>query len=662
MKKLLCTLCLVAMAVAVKAHEIDSLYAAFIASRGDNAVRLANEIMTVAGDTTTFTTASSTEVMKGYVLRKLIYWHYYRSEMTEVISYSDKAIELFRQQNDLFNMAGCYNLLGVTYQRMGEFDEAIDSYNLCNEVMLQLNQQEPSSFYQKNIRYTTNNMAAIFGSMGEFAMAEEMYAKCIEMLGELKEDSDDQDYRDMATYLQNLADIYLLEAGKLEGESGREKVSQAVSLSEQALDYSVRYNDMPAKVIQRMIVVSRAYFLVGRHEDAFRMLTDAMQMAEEGGHGFLQAEIENHYGQFAFEEGRYEESESHYNKAIAIAKEGGYDEYLLNAYQGACDASRMFDAGKALDYFEQSVALKDSIFNEDQQALIRDYQVKYDLAEKEFQLEIQKKNIRQQRQRIIFLAAMLALLVVILIILILLIRVRRKQHETLARLSDTKNRILAVASHEMKNSVLAQNMVLRMANEHFDNMGHDELKGRLAALKASSDELKDELYAILHWINGELGKETPASPKTFNLLQTVETCVRPHAEELRFKNLSVINDIAPQLECCDNFEAFNIVLQNLLSNAIKFSKEGGDIEVKATVEDEQVWVEVSDHGVGMSQERLQELMRDKVKSTQGTQGERGTGIGLFISRQLVEKNGGQLLVDSVEGQGTSFKFNVKKAQ
>ena len=84
--------------------------------------------------------------------------------------------------------------------------------------------------------------------------------------------------------------------------------------------------------------------------------------------------------------------------------------------------------------------------------------------------------------------------------------------------------------------------------------------------------------------------------------------------------------------------------------------------MRAVEEDKQVWVEVIDHGVGISQQRLQELMRETVKPTAGTYGERGTGIGLFVSRQLMVKNGGQLLIESEEGQGTTIKFNVKKAR
>ena len=656
MKKLIGLICLLMTAGSLAAHEIDSLYNVYLVNRGEHAVRLANQIMDMAGDTTRFTSETSSDDMNVILLKKLIFWHFDRSEMMEVISYSNKAIEQFRQKDDLFNLAGCYNTLGVAYQRMGQLEEAIDSYNRCNELMMQLNEQEPNPFYERNIRYTINNMSAIYSSIGELDRAEEMNSKCINMMDELV---DDRDYLDMATYLSNLADINLSQSESLEGRRKKEKVEKAVALSEQALDYSLNHNDSPNKVVQRRMVVARSYFADGREDEAFTMLEEALRLAESEEDLYFQAEIETLYGHFRLAKGQYKDSEAHFQKAIAFSKEGQFDECLLNAYKGACDAARQFDALKALEYYELSTTLKDSIFNENQLALIRDYQVRYDLAEKEHQLEIQEKNNRTQAAEIFILFVFAGLLIVLMVILIRLIRVRKKQNETLARLNETQNRILSVASHDVKNSVLAQNMVLKLANEHFDSLNRDELKEKMEALKRGSDELKDKLYTILHWIYGELGKEANPSA-VFNLLQTVEEGVKPHDEELKAKDLVVINDIVPTLQCFDKVNVFNIVFQNLLTNAIKFSKEGGEIEVRAVEEGRQVWVEVTDHGVGISPQRMQELMHDTVIPAKGTYGERGTGIGLFVSRQLMVKNGGQLLIESVEGQGTTIKFNMKK--
>lgn len=644
--------------VTLLASEIDSLYNVFLASKGEPAVNVANKIAVLTGDTVCFTTDLGAEQLNEAVLKKVIFWHFDRSEMTEVVSYAKTAIDRYEKRGDLFDAAGCYNLLGVAYQRLGQLNEAIDSYNQCNAAMTLLNEQEPNPFYEKNIRYTTNNMANIYSSMGENDKAEEMFVRCIDMVGEPKEDGD---YLDMATYLHNLADVYLTQAEGMKGEPRKEKVEEAVRLMEQAYDYSVNHGDRPAKVIQRKTVLSRAYFANGQVDNAVSLLNEALQMAKDEEESFREAEIEILFGKFAFEQGKYMESEAHYQKAIALSTENGYDECLRQSYLGAYEASRMFDLGKALGYLEQSVAYKDSIFNEKQQALIRDYQVKYDLAQMEHEIDIQQRNNKLKAREIMALVLLSGLLVVIVVILVRLVRARKKQSEILERLNQTQQRILSVASHDVKTSVLAQNMVLKMVNEHYENLDHEELKSNLLLLKKGSDELKDKLYNILHWISGEMGKN--AVPlEEFNLLDFIDKGISLHAEELKYKKLNVENLIPMSCVCFDKKNVVDIVFQNLFSNAIKFTPQGGTIKVRSIDDGDYVWVEVADTGIGISQERMQQLTHETVVASQGTQGEKGSGIGLFVSRQLMVKNGGQLIVESTEGQGTTIRFNVKKTK
>lgn len=642
----------------VRASEIDSLYNVFLASKGEQALNLANEIAVMTGDTVMFTADMGAEKMGEAVLKKLIFWHFDRSEMVEVVSYAKKAINSYEKQGDLFDAAGCYNLLGVAYQRLGQMNEAIESYNQCNAAMTLLNDQEPNAFYEKNIRYTTNNMANIYTSMGENDMAVEMFKKCIDMVGKPQEDGD---YLDLATYLHNLADVYLTQAEGMEGEARKEKVEEAVSLMEQAYDYSVNHGERSNKVIQRKIVLSRAYFANGQVDNAVSLLNEALQMAKDEEESFREAEIEILFGKFAFEQEKYKESEAHYQKAMALAKENGYDECLRQSYLGAYKASRMFDPNKALDYLEQSVAYKDSIFNEKQQALIRDYQVKYDMAQMEHELDIQQRNNKLKAREILALILLSGLLVAIVVVLVRLVRSRKKQSEILERLNQTQQRILSVASHDVKTSVLAQNMVLKMVNEHYENLDHEELKENLLMLKKGSDELKDKLYNILHWISGEMGKDAVPSEE-FNLSDFIDKGIILHSEELKYKKLCVENVIPKSCMCFDKKNVVDIVFQNLFSNAIKFTPQGGNIKVRSIDDGDQVWVEVVDTGMGISQERMQQLTHDTVTPSQGTQGERGSGIGLFVSRQLMVKNGGQLIIESTEGQGTTIRFNVRKAK
>jgi signal transduction histidine kinase len=99
------------------------------------------------------------------------------------------------------------------------------------------------------------------------------------------------------------------------------------------------------------------------------------------------------------------------------------------------------------------------------------------------------------------------------------------------------------------------------------------------------------------------------------------------------------------------------VLRNLISNAIKFTHKNGKVEVKAMPENKNIVISVSDNGIGMTKETIAKLFRiDANLTTHGTEDEKGTGLGLFLCKEFVEKHGGRIWVESEAGRGSTFKF------
>jgi len=101
------------------------------------------------------------------------------------------------------------------------------------------------------------------------------------------------------------------------------------------------------------------------------------------------------------------------------------------------------------------------------------------------------------------------------------------------------------------------------------------------------------------------------------------------------------------------------ILRNLISNAIKYTNKYGKVEVKAIVDDRNVEISVCDNGIGMSGETMAKLFRlDANLSTRGTENEKGTGLGLFLCKEFVEKHGGKMSVESESGKGSIFRFTI----
>lgn len=588
-------------------------------------------------------------------LRAKILQCFNESRFVEVIDYSEQALQLYEQADDKYNMAGCYNTIAGAYMRLGQYDEAIRNYNICTEIMDEIG----GDMAAVNKRYIINNIAAIYFEMEEYDQSEEMYWKCIEMLGETGTDTIAN--LDLATYYQNLSGVRLMQLGLIKADDPqREKnLAEAIDYAEQALDLSQRYGDRQERIINRRIALSKVYHEAGRQKEVEAELEAALAMVRQAQAIYFETPIFMLYGQYAYESGDNDAAEKHYLTALNIAKENHFDQFYLECLEGAYLASKTSHPERAIGYLEESVTMRDSIYNEDQQALIRDYQVKYQMAEKEHELELQEEKTRQSRRLLYLSMFAVALLLILVVVLAHNAIQRKKRNEMLTNLNKTKDQLFTVVSHDIKTPVLAQEKSLDVICNHIDDIPLEYLKEYLIALKLSTKELKAKMINVVSWVKGMLG-DTENQTEPFNLSKLADKVVNSQAFEIGQKQLKVTNDIPKEWMGNDDIQIVEMVLQNVLSNAVKYSFTNGEISLEAEDAGEHYMIKVIDHGQGIEKERLGKLLKRMTSSTAGTDGELGTGLGLFVSRQMMERNGGSIEIASEEGKGTTVTISIRK--
>lgn len=612
------------------AQDLDSLFQVFEKNRGEAAYQAAVAIDEVIGREPNFDAETDKDEIKLKVLRTMILYYFNTDDFQHVVAYSEIGIEHYQKIGDLFNEAGCYMTLANAYQRLGQLDKAIDCYNHCSDLMDEIG----GDMAEVNKRYVMNNIAEIHLAMNEYDVAEEIYHKCIDMLGEVHE-QDTASNLDLATYYQNLAEVYIAQ-GKME---------DAVGLAEQSLDLSQRYQDTPNKVINRMMSLSKAYGNLGKVKEGERLLNDALQLAQDNNELFLQAVIHLQKGD--------------YEQAIAMAEANHYDGVLQEALNGAYQEARNNDPRKALEYLERSIVMKDSIFNENQQQLIRDYQVRYAMQEKVHELEMQQAKNKQIRTQVVALVVLAIVLFVLFVIWWRLAQTRKKRNKELTQLNEMKDRLMSIVSHDVKTPVSAICSVLEQLCSYYDGMNDTDRKASLMMLKSTSEALSDRLFNILQWVKSVL-EHGVVTPKDFNLATLVDESIKSQRYSMDVKSLQVTNEVPAELRVYNDPSVVSLVLQNLLSNAVKFSYPHGEIHVRTEEEADCVWLVVQDNGKGIPEQKLEKIFRFVTNSSSGTGGETGTGIGLFVSKQLLDKTGGAIRVESVLGEGTSVRFSMKK--
>lgn len=152
------------------------------------------------------------------------------------------------------------------------------------------------------------------------------------------------------------------------------------------------------------------------------------------------------------------------------------------------------------------------------------------------------------------------------------------------------------------------------------------------------------------------------TPEKNNLLRIANSSIAIVKENAKKKNIEIINLIDENTEFFANDTAVKTILRNLLSNAIKFSHRQSKVTLKSTPylnDNNFIEVTISDNGVGMPSETIEKLFRIETNvTTYGTEKEKGTGLGLILCRELVEKNGGRIWVESIENEGSTFHFTI----
>ncbi len=228
----------------------------------------------------------------------------------------------------------------------------------------------------------------------------------------------------------------------------------------------------------------------------------------------------------------------------------------------------------------------------------------------------------------------------------------------LERLNRTKDKFFSIIAHDLRNPFNAIIGFTELLRTDFKDMDDHQKLNLLELINISSQTAYNLLENLLQWARTQTDK-IEYSPVDFNLSEMTQSVIDLHCVIARKKGVKLNNNIDPNLLVHADKNMISTVLRNLVSNAIKFSNPNGDIVLSAQIKFDLVEINVIDSGIGMTKESLGKLFRiDTYYSTSGTMGETGTGLGLIICKEFVEKNNGRIRAHSEEGQGTTVTFSL----
>ncbi|MCU4157042.1 hypothetical protein J1N10_13715 [Carboxylicivirga sp. A043] len=237
----------------------------------------------------------------------------------------------------------------------------------------------------------------------------------------------------------------------------------------------------------------------------------------------------------------------------------------------------------------------------------------------------------------------------------------KRSQENLRQMNITKDKFFSIISHDLKNPFTSLMSISNMLNDNYEMADEEDKRDAVTRINHSVKSIYLLLENLLTWSRSQRGKINFES-KPFNLSTLVNENINLYTPAALKKNISLINEFPKDLEAVGDRNTINTIIRNISGNALKFTPTGGQITYAVSEQDGLLRVAIKDTGVGINVEDQERLFCiDKKLKSDGTEGEKGTGLGLIICKEFAEKNGGEIGVVSAAGKGSEFWFTVRKS-
>ncbi|MBK6266306.1 tetratricopeptide repeat-containing sensor histidine kinase [Marivirga sp. S37H4] len=593
-------------------------------------------------------------------LKELAFIHLYKTKDLEAaMGYLMEALnldEISKQEDDLmFTYFG----LSIVFQ---EVDDYFSSAEFLEQA-IQLNRKNKSENLQIILK---QNLGEVYTSMNATDKAFNQYQDILKYA---------QNVRYPELEAKTWMKIALLEQLNKDYESALNSLKNALSIQRRINDKENEAHSLHA--------IGRLYVLQGEKERAMDNFKVSLNIWKEiASNSAGTAATYNSVAELYLDNKQPVKALGNLQIALNKSQTSQNQELIKNTYQLLSKTYKaMGEYQKALEYQELFMALEDfmqkekedrSILKMQNRYLVNQKQSTIDVLEfnriqKEFELEEQKRS-----KNFIVILFILALVILVLILSFFLLQKRnnkrlaiantkvREQNEQLQELNATKDKFFSIIGHDLKGPLNSLTSFSSLLMHHTESLSKEEIQMLATDLDKSLKNLFALLENLLEWSRSQTGN-IEFNSELFDLTELLNKNALLLKQQAENKKITVAVKTTEPVAVKAHENSINTVIRNLLSNAIKFTPEGGQIHLSITEKTNQWVVSVSDNGVGMPPEVVEKIFRlDTKHSTQGTAKEKGTGLGLILCKEFVEKNGGEIWVKSEEGKGSVFHFSLPK--
>jgi two-component system, sensor histidine kinase and response regulator len=569
--------------------------------------------------------------------------YYIDNNATKAIGYFEKTVELAKKLNDRLRQANAYYDLGFCYLLKGDYDQSLHYYQQSEKIYSELNDK-------RRLANAYISIGNVFFQHKNFDKSNSYYNNAEALVLQTKDTG-------------QLSTLY----------SQRSMVYDQLHQYDTALDYQRKALALAWASGQTSLaangLVNIALTLKHKNNtaEALQYLDSAMQVYKTLPTMPLDnvAATYNNIAATQAQAGNFTAAQAAFNKSIEYAKQAGVPGIVMENYRNmAAMYADMKDYKQQSLYLGKYHALKDSLFTNDSKNQLTQLEADYQLEKKNASLAKQAAETNKQKgQRNLFVMIALGAILLLGTLAFFYRRIRQnnrllqeknkqinQQKDELQALNHVKDRLFSVISHDLRNPLATLKSYLSLAAD--PDMPAQQKEGFRQKTMLSVSQTSHLLDNLLTWANMQL-INTRASITAINLPDCMEDALGAVAAQAMEKNIRIQKDIQAPTAMAEH-GIVEIALRNLITNAVKFSHPGGTVTIGSITQNGQVLLTVKDEGVGMDQAQLAALLNSHAESTKGTTGEKGSGLGLFLVKELLQKINASLQVESEVGKGSSF--------
>lgn len=621
-----------------------------------------------------------------------------RSMTDSTIFYSERALELSANEDQ---KKKAMNSLANGYSRSGQSIIAIDLYekvlalsdsvendmhrvgvlsNLANTHARQGNIDTSLRYYFEALEKSEDAgndeyIAIISNNLGDKFTLQENYEQAEYYLDRSREISERIDLR------SNLVRVYL-NLGILYQSTGR--FEEAENSFQQALDMQQEAGSLPGE-IQVRYNIGTMYIEKNEFDQARTYLQESLNKSREIGFPMGTYYGSKGMGQLEHKLGNYTKAIEYFTEAAEISKSFDSKEPQLDTYEELYEAHKSAgNEDQALNWLEKVNELTEEIQSTEQDQLTAQYETKFNLRQSEQEREIaelqqeqQSAQLELQKWIILFAFAGITVLLIVGAVLIrsnqkrkranrLLIKSNRQlkqlnktvenQKEELERLNNIKTKLFAIIAHDLRGPLSSLQSMLYLLREH--ELSEDETNKLITSLEKNMLENSSMMDNLLGWAKSQMNGIS-VNKRPFDLRHAIESVLEQFTLQAESKGVEFIIELPKNSTVCADYDLLKLVLRNLIANAIKFSYANSRIHIGADhAGDSTFRVYVKDHGIGIAKENRSKIFTDDHFTSQGTNSEKGSGLGLNLCKEYIENHGESIWFETEEGKGSTFYFTI----